>query len=73
MEVAMKTLLIAFAAVLLAVSGGALAMMNNACKTGHHSWCRPVHISGSDSGHQKRLLNGSRESIERSLVEIPTL
>jgi hypothetical protein len=26
---------------LLIVVGGALALMNNACKTGRHSWCAP--------------------------------
>jgi hypothetical protein len=25
---------------------GTLAMMNNACKTSHHSWCRPAQIGG---------------------------
>ena len=27
--------------VLLMVTGGVLAVMNNACKTSHHSWCAP--------------------------------
>ena len=39
------TLLIAFTTVLLVVGGG-LAMMNNACKSSHHSWCRPAQIGG---------------------------
>jgi hypothetical protein len=39
------TLWIAFTVVLLA-AGGVLAMMNNACKTSHHSWCRPAQIGG---------------------------
>jgi hypothetical protein len=38
-------LLIAFAAILV-VTVGTLAMMNNACKTSHHSWCRPTQIGG---------------------------
>jgi hypothetical protein len=25
----------------LVVAGGALAAMNNACKSSHHSWCGP--------------------------------
>jgi hypothetical protein len=39
----MKTLLIAFVAVLL-LGGG---IMNKACKTGHHVWCAPTssHVS----------------------------
>jgi hypothetical protein len=39
----MKTplLLIAVAAVVL-VTGSTLAIMNNACKSGYHSWCAPV-------------------------------
>jgi hypothetical protein len=55
----MKTLLIAVAAIFLLVGGGVLVKMNNACKTGHHSWCRSAHVSDSGSRHQKRLLNGS--------------
>ena len=31
--------------VLLIVTGGVLAVMNNACKTSHHSWCAPGHLS----------------------------
>ena len=57
MEVAMKTFLIAFAAILLLVGGDALVTMNNACKTTHHSWCRSAHISGNGSGQQNRLRN----------------
>ena len=58
-EVGMRTFVIALAAIFLLVSGGALMMMNNACNTSHHSWCRPAHISGSGSSHRKPLLNGS--------------
>jgi hypothetical protein len=39
------TLLIALTALFL-VAGGVLAVMNNACKTSHHSWCRPAQIGG---------------------------
>jgi hypothetical protein len=31
--------------VFLIVTGGVLTVMNNACKTSHHSWCRPGHLS----------------------------
>jgi hypothetical protein len=31
--------------VLLIVTGGVLAVMNNGCKTTHHSWCAPGHLS----------------------------
>jgi hypothetical protein len=44
MEVAMKTSLMVLV-VLLLVAGGALGVMNNACKTGHHVWCK-THVSG---------------------------
>jgi hypothetical protein len=45
MEVAMKTSLMVLM-VLLLVAGGALSVMNNACKTSHHTWCKPAHFSG---------------------------
>ena len=49
-EVAMKTplLMVLGAAVLLAGSG--LAIMNNACKSSHHSWCAPI----ADVRHQTK-------------------
>ena len=34
-------LLIVLAAVVL-MAGSALAIMNNACKSGHHAWCAPM-------------------------------
>ena len=40
----MKTSLMVFV-VLLMVTGGVLAVMNNACKTSHHSWCAPGRLS----------------------------
>jgi hypothetical protein len=33
--------------VLLLVAGGALSALNNACKTSHHGWCKPAHVSGT--------------------------
>ena len=42
MEVAMKTSVMVLV-VLLIVTGG-VAVMNNACKTSHHSWCAPGHL-----------------------------
>lgn len=36
-----RQLLIVLTAVVLVGTGSALAIMNNACKTGHHSWCAP--------------------------------
>jgi hypothetical protein len=49
LEVAMKTLLIAFVAVLLLVGG----IMNKACKTHHHTWCAPPFsaIPHAKTGH----------------------
>lgn len=46
----MKTplLMVLGAAVLLA--GGGLAIMNNACKSSHHSWCAPI----ADVRHQTK-------------------
>lgn len=34
-------LLIVLTAVVLLGTGSVLAIMNNACKTNHHSWCAP--------------------------------
>jgi hypothetical protein len=46
----MKTpLLIALTAVVV-VAGSTLALMNNACESGHHSWCAPI----SDIQHHVR-------------------
>ena len=49
-EVVMKTplLMVLGAAVILAGSG--LAIMNNACKSSHHSWCAPI----ADIRHQMK-------------------
>jgi hypothetical protein len=48
----MRTPAMIFVVVLLA-AGGALALMNNACKTSHHAWCAPTLSSGphSRTGH----------------------
>jgi hypothetical protein len=48
MEVAMKTSLVVLM-VLLLVAVGALGEMNNACKTSHHMWCKPAHVSDMSS------------------------
>ena len=41
-EVDMKTpIAIILTMLVLVVAGGALAAMNNACKSSHHSWCAP--------------------------------
>jgi hypothetical protein len=37
----MKAPLLIFALVLL-MAGSGLAIMNNACKSGHHTWCAPI-------------------------------
>ena len=44
MEVAMKTSVMILVVFLL-VTGGALAVMNNACKSSHHAWCAPARHS----------------------------
>jgi hypothetical protein len=41
----MKTSLIVLV-VLFLMAGGALSVMNNACKASHHVWCKPPHLSG---------------------------
>ena len=41
----MKTSLIVVAVLLVAVLG-TLGVMNDACKSGHHVWCKPAHVSG---------------------------
>jgi hypothetical protein len=43
-------LLIVVAAVVL-VTGSTLAIMNNACKSSHHSWCAPA----SDNRHHVKI------------------
>ena len=40
-EVAMRTPAVIFVVALL-IAGGAPALMNNACKTSHHTWCAPT-------------------------------
>ena len=44
----MRTPAMIFVVVLL-VAGGTLALMNNACKTSHHTWCAPT-ISAAPHG-----------------------
>jgi hypothetical protein len=39
------------AAVVLLGTGSTLALMNNACKTSHHSWCAP----NSDLRHEAKI------------------
>jgi hypothetical protein len=48
----MKTplLIVLTAAAVMAVAGSALAIMNNACKSGEHRWCAPT----SDIRHHVR-------------------
>jgi hypothetical protein len=50
----MRTLTIIFLGLLIVV-GGALALMNNACKTGRHSWCAPERLAAT------RMILGGRE------------
>jgi hypothetical protein len=38
----MKTPLLIVVAAVVFVTGSALAIMNNACKSGYHSWCAPT-------------------------------
>jgi hypothetical protein len=38
----MKTPLLVVLTAVVVVAGSALAIMNNACKSGHHSWCAPM-------------------------------
>ena len=54
----MKPSLLIVAVVLVAGSG--LAIMNNACKSGHHTWCAPIsnirhHVK---TGHSQQLRTG---------------
>jgi hypothetical protein len=48
-------LLIVLTAVVF-VAGSALAIMNNACKSSHHSWCAPM----SDIRHHVNVRTGHR-------------
>ncbi len=38
----MKTRLLIVVTVTVLGAGSALAIMNNACKSGHHAWCAPA-------------------------------
>jgi hypothetical protein len=44
-------LIVLTAAVVLLGTGSTLALMNNACKTSHHSWCAP----SSDLRHEVKI------------------
>ena len=44
-------LLIVLTAVVLLGTGSTLAMLNNACKSGHHAWCAPT----SDVRHVAKI------------------
>jgi hypothetical protein len=46
----MKTPLLIVLTTVVVVAGGALAIMNKACKTGEHRWCAPI----SDIRHHVR-------------------
>jgi hypothetical protein len=46
----MKTPLLIALTTVVVVVGSALAIMNNACKSGHHNWCAPM----SDIRHHVR-------------------
>jgi hypothetical protein len=48
----MKTPLLIVVVAVVFVTGSALAIMNNACKTGRYSWCAPV------SGFQHHVKTG---------------
>jgi hypothetical protein len=39
----METRLLIVVAAIVFVTGSTLAIMNNACKSGYHSWCAPVY------------------------------
>jgi hypothetical protein len=38
----MKTPLLIVLTVVVLGTGSALAVMNNACKSSHHTWCSPI-------------------------------
>jgi hypothetical protein len=50
----MKTPLLIVVAAVVLVTGSTLAVMNNACKSGHHSWCAPA----SGFQHHARIGHG---------------
>ncbi len=49
------TLTILVTAIVLTAIGSTLAIMNNACKSGHHGWCAPM---SSLRAHTKNLGTG---------------
>jgi hypothetical protein len=50
-EVAMKVRLLIFLTAIVLATGSALAIMNNDCKSSHHTWCAPM----SSIRHQVHL------------------
>jgi hypothetical protein len=48
----MRTPVLIVLAAAVLVTGSTLAVMNSACKSGHHSWCAPV------SGFQHHVRTG---------------
>jgi len=54
------------------VVGGTLAMMNNACKTSHHSWCRPAKGSvWAGAGNTLRATRPMAGMVRKSLETRP--
>ena len=47
----MKAPLLIVLAVVVLGTGSALAVMNNACKSSHHTWCAPI----SDARHHAKI------------------
>jgi hypothetical protein len=51
----MRAIFIALTTVVVVATGSALAVMNNACKSGQHAWCAPGsgfrhHVTGASEG-----------------------
>jgi hypothetical protein len=51
----MRAIFIVLTTVVVVATGSALAVMNNACKSGQHAWCAPSsgfrhHVTGVSEG-----------------------
>ena len=50
----MKILLLSVLTAVVLMAGSTLAIMNNACKNSHHSWCAP----SAELRHHTKTLRG---------------
>jgi hypothetical protein len=66
----MKPAALVLAVLLLATVSG-LALLNNACKTAHHSWCTAKFSAASHDTSGRNLYVPGHESSQRHKVNSP--